>query len=85
MIQYRPQRGGLAASMREMKTFFDWKEFLVHIAKEWDQAFPGNKIGDVFDDVEVKKYGTGIDERIGWDTHIVTVKGYVIGFTDGPL
>jgi hypothetical protein len=26
------------------------------------------------------------DDRIGWDTYIVTIKGYgVIGFTNGPL
>ena len=26
------------------------------------------------------------DDRIGWDTHIVTVDGYgMYGFTDGPL
>lgn len=24
------------------------------------------------------------DSRIGWDTHIVTLKGNAIGFTDGP-
>ena len=28
----------------------------------------------------------GIDARIGWNTHIVTVDGYgVFGWTDGPL
>lgn len=25
------------------------------------------------------------DARTGWDTHIVTVKGAAVGFTDGPL
>lgn len=26
------------------------------------------------------------DERIGWDTHVVTVDGFgVVGFTDGPV
>lgn len=33
----------------------------------------------------VKPYG-GMDERIGWDTYIVTIEGHgVYGFTDGPL
>ncbi len=28
----------------------------------------------------------GYDERIDWDTHIVTLQGYgVLGFTDGPV
>lgn len=35
------------------------------------------------DDIEVKPYY--YDSRIGWDTHIVTLKGDAIGFTDGPL
>lgn len=34
-------------------------------------------------DVEVKPYG--YDSRIGWNTHIVTLKGDAVGFTDGPL
>lgn len=34
--------------------------------------------------VHVEPYG-GVDERCGWDTHIVTVDGYgVWGFADGP-
>jgi len=36
--------------------------------------------------VKVEKYGEGIDTRIGWNTHIVTVDGHgVFGMTDGPL
>lgn len=35
--------------------------------------------------VTVEKYGKGIDERCGWDTHIVCVNGQAWGFTDGPL
>lgn len=34
-------------------------------------------------DIEVKPYH--YDSRIGWDTHIVTLKGNAIGFTDSPL
>lgn len=32
--------------------------------------------------VEVQRYGQGIDERIGWDTHVVLVDGKPWGFTD---
>ena len=31
--------------------------------------------------VLVEKYG-GFDERIGWNTHLVTIDGNAIGFTD---
>lgn len=34
--------------------------------------------------IQVTEYSK--DDRIGWDTYIVTVDGYgVFGFTDGPL
>ena len=37
------------------------------------------------DMIHLEPYG-GIDERIGWDTYIVTIDGHgVYGFTDGPL
>lgn len=34
-------------------------------------------------ELRVERYG--YDERIGWDTHIVTFGGKVVGYTDGPL
>jgi hypothetical protein len=33
--------------------------------------------------VKVEKYM--YDDRIGWDTHIVTVDGEAVGFTNGPV
>jgi len=33
--------------------------------------------------LQVKKYV--YDDRIGWDTYIVTVDGQAVGFTDGPV
>lgn len=36
-------------------------------------------------DVTIEPHGA-FDDRIGWDTHIVTIKDHgVVGFTDGPL
>lgn len=36
------------------------------------------------EDIEVKPHG--YDARIGWDTHIVIVRGHSVeGFTNGPL
>lgn len=38
------------------------------------------------DDLTVEKYGTGVDERCGWDTYIVHSDSWgVYGFTDGAL
>jgi hypothetical protein len=34
-------------------------------------------------EIEVKPYT--YDERIGWDTYIVTVDGAAVGFTDGAI
>lgn len=34
-------------------------------------------------DIEVKPYG--YDSRIEWNTHIVTLNGDAVAFTDGPL
>lgn len=41
----------------------------------WPELYKG--------DIKVEPYG--FDERINWNTHIVTVDGNAIGFTDGPL
>jgi len=75
---YREQRGGLAESMKTVRVFSLKDEFLNCIASEWDV-----RPDAIFDEIEVRPYGW--DHRIGWDTHIVTVRGKGIGFTDGPL
>lgn len=34
----------------------------------------------------VEPYGSGIDERNGWHTHLVVLEGWgPVGFTDGPV
>lgn len=35
--------------------------------------------------VTITKYGEGIDQRCGWDTHLVCVGGKAALFSDGPL
>lgn len=40
------------------------------------------------EEMEVKPYApwTWPDSRIGWEkTYVVTIRGYGIGFTDGPV
>ena len=34
---------------------------------------------------EVKAYDYGYDFRIGWNTHVVTVNGKHVGFTNGRV
>lgn len=75
---YRTHRGTLVASLlttRHMKSFADLKRHLRHM----DFFFMG------IDNLEVKKYGEGIDKRIGWDTYVVTINGNAVGFTSGPV
>jgi hypothetical protein len=43
-----------------------------------------SEVNESGSNVTVKNYG-GIDERIGWDTHMVLVDGKPYGFTNGPV
>jgi len=80
MIKFRPQRGGLAESMALVKEYASLDELIEQFERELSvYCFnkPVNK-----DTVHIKPYI--YDERIGWDTHIVTLEGYgPLGFTDG--
>jgi len=67
---FRPQRGSLEESMKLVMTFPTRAALAKHL------GHPEAK-------VVVKPYA--IDNRIGWNTHLVTVGGTVVGFTDGPV
>lgn len=76
-MKVRPHRGSLKSAMEECVEILPTKKALEdHI---------GYKV------VSVEKYGSGYDERIGWDTYIVMREypndtgKYPWGFTDGPL
>ena len=73
-MKYRPQRGSLSASMAEVievpNTIKDLK-----LALEKEYPF--------IDEIKVNPYW--FDSRINWDTHIVTINGSAVGFTDGGL
>ena len=75
-MKFRPQRGGLDEAMREVFEFSTLDELEAHLR---------DALGWKFDLVGIEKYGSGIDKRIGWDTHIVTVNGRAVGYTDGPI
>ena len=73
MFRYRDHRGMFDESMataQQMSSITDLEE---HICSIYGEGL-----------IEVKNYG-GMDERCGWDTHIVTHNGCACGFTDGPV
>ncbi|AWN47122.1 hypothetical protein DK419_13040 [Methylobacterium terrae] len=80
-ILFRPQRGGLAEAMAEVRTIADRADLVAHLAATLGRC--GVEVTDSM--VKVEPYH-GFDERIGWDTYIVTVDGWgPAGFTNGPL
>ena len=67
MIIYRPNRHLLDEAMAEKKEFSSIKEMLKYLVKEHKKAF------DIWDK-SITYYG--YDERISWETFIVTVAKY---------
>ncbi len=71
-MRFREHRGGLIDSMSTVVEVGDTAMALRRYL---------NGISIPEGEIEIKPYM--FDKRIGWDTHIVTMKGYgVIGFTD---
>ncbi len=76
---YREHRGSLDDSMQTVIEIKSKAELREHILKVGDWAPLAGKL-------TIEKYGTkSLDERIGWDTHIVVWNKTVMGFTNGPL
>lgn len=81
-MKYRPHRGTLADSMREVAEIMSFDELVRHMRNEVLSWYPPDELPTP-ENVQVKPYGR--DDRIGWDTtYMVTVKGQAWGFTDGP-
>ncbi len=77
MPKFRFHRGALAESMATVTTVAD-KEALCNIIRAaW--GYPAFGDGQI----EVSPYG--YDNRIQWNTYVVTLDGKAIGFTDGPV
>lgn len=79
-MKLREHRGLLADSMKTVVEIDPTIESLANAIQ--------NSLHDFLcvdkDKIKVKPYV--YDDRIKWDTHIVTIDGYgVYGFTDGPL
>lgn len=78
-MKFREHKGHLDDSMKTVVDVTN-REVLVKLLQS--QLHP---YGFVFGDEDLKVKPYCFDDRIGWDTYIVTIKGYgVAGFTDGP-
>lgn len=78
-MQVRQHRGLLADSMKTVVTIEPSMEALAaHISSIYGEPVS-------VEDITVEPYGNQPDERIGWYTHIVLVKGAPFGFTDGRV
>lgn len=73
MAKFRFHRGDLVASMATETEVASLASVIEALSAE---GWPPGKI-------EIKPYA--YDARIGWDSHIVTLDGAAVGFTDGPL
>ena len=79
-MKFRWHRGGFKKSMETTIELRDTKE-LEELVVAWAKKHYIRSIGDFYR-VDVSPYG-GVDSRNGWDTHIVTLDGNAVGFTDG--
>ena len=82
MVKFREHRGSLVEAMNTVINVQNKKD-LIEIIK--DQLSPYSHGLDINNEtVEIKP--CGFDDRIKWNTHILTLKGYgVLGFTDAPM
>lgn len=64
-MKYRPHRGSLHKAMAEVVELQDRSELIAYLA---------NDLGFQLDDADVRVEPYCYDDRIGWNTHIVTVR-----------
>ncbi len=81
-MKFRFHAGGYNESMA---TAFECSSTVKALKQSIRRRNPFPFVSNDFKNIVVKPYGTGIDSRNGWDTHIVLIDGYPIGFTDGPI
>jgi hypothetical protein len=82
MTKYRPHRGQLSDSLAEIAEVEDFADLVRHMQATCPGFYPNDERPTI-ENTEVVPYL--YDDRIGWDTHMVTVKCNAWGFTDGPL
>jgi len=77
-VKFRHHRSMLDEAMKTVFEVVSREELVNRLNATFSYGMPIR-----VEDIEVKPYG--FDERIGWETYIVTDKGNAIGFTNGPL
>ncbi|MGQ5267425.1 hypothetical protein ACULMM_11215 [Xanthomonas arboricola pv. corylina] len=81
-MKIRPHRGALAEAMANCRNI----EPTLGAVVEFLRGDGGGAFVVTPDVVSVKKYGSGLDERTGWDTYAVSVRGMgIMAWIDGPL
>ena len=80
-MRFREHRGGLSESL---ETTVEIEATKVAIANRFNEALSGWPVPEATaEDVKVEPYG--YDDRINWETHIVSIRGFgVFGFCDSP-
>jgi hypothetical protein len=73
-IMVRKHRGGYAESMETAKEI----DATMEAVAKYFEYYPVEQL-------TVEPYGTGIDSRNGWNTHIVCANGAAIGMTNGMV
>jgi hypothetical protein len=82
MFKFREHKGSLAESMATTVELNRKTDLIDKIKADLAEFEHGLKINKKT--VSITPYA--YDERIGWDSHIVRLKGYgVLGFTDGSV
>jgi hypothetical protein len=80
MTKFREHRGSLEDSMKTVRPCYSFEELYAYcrvLLWPWYIEFTKEQL-------HIKPYG--YDERIDWDTHIVTLDGYgVVGWTNGDI
>ena len=77
----RPAASGLTIfdALEQAVEVEDWSALMAVLRERYDFWEPTDE------NVTVEKYGQGIDERCGWDTHLVCVAGKAALFASGPI
>lgn len=81
-MKIREHKGLLADSMETIRDIEPTFESLIECIKKSFESWPSFSF--LPEQIKIEPYC--FDERIGWNTYIVTIDGYgVFGFTDGDI
>lgn len=81
-VLYRPHRGGLDESMREVVEVNDFPQLVRHLRRGVVSYYPRDLM-PTEENTKLEPYG--FDDRIGWHTFLVTVDGKAWGYTNGTF